>query len=261
MAKKYLDLLGLTAYDGKIKDYAEDVAETEASNAVSNHNNDVNAHSTLLNGYVPTTRTIAGNPLTANISAAELTAALSEATQSLKGLLSYADKKKIDDLWAIFDNGNESFVDTLTEIMEIFQNYPEGADLVTQLATKADKATTYTKTEVDNIANTKVDNVTGKGLSTNDYTTTEKTKLTGIDAGAQVNTVASVAGKTGAVTLAKADVGLGSVQNYDVATQAQAEAGTASDLYMTPIRTKQAIEKLADITESITETEINSLFV
>ena len=38
-------------------------------------------------------------------------------------------------------------------------------------------------------------------------------KLAGIEAGAQVNTVSSVAGKTGAVTLAKADVGLSNVDN------------------------------------------------
>lgn len=35
--------------------------------------------------------------------------------------------------------------------------------------------------------NDKVDKVTGKGLSTNDYTTDEKNKLNGIEAGAQVN--------------------------------------------------------------------------
>ena len=59
----------------------------------------------------------------------------------------------------------------------------------------------------------KVDKVQGKGLSTNDYTDAEKTKLAGIQAGAQVNTVTSVAGKTGAVTLQKGDVGLGNVDN------------------------------------------------
>ena len=59
----------------------------------------------------------------------------------------------------------------------------------------------------------KVDIVAGKGLSTNDYTTTEKNKLAGIESGAQVNTVTSVAGKTGEVTLAKGDVGLGNVDN------------------------------------------------
>lgn len=37
--------------------------------------------------------------------------------------------------------------------------------------------------------NNKVDKVSGKGLSTNDYTTPEKTKLAGIEAGAEVNAV------------------------------------------------------------------------
>lgn len=65
----------------------------------------------------------------------------------------------------------------------------------------------------------KVDKVSGKGLSTNDYTTAEKEKLSGIEAGAQVNAVTSVAGKTGAVTLDKADVGLGNVDNTSDASK------------------------------------------
>lgn len=48
-------------------------------------------------------------------------------------------------------------------------------------------------------------------LFLNMLTTEQITKLDGIEAGAQVNTVTSVAGKTGAVTVTKADVGLGSV--------------------------------------------------
>lgn len=59
----------------------------------------------------------------------------------------------------------------------------------------------------------KQDSESGKGLSTNDYTTAEKQKLAGIEAGAQVNTVTSVAGKTGAVALDKSDVGLGNADN------------------------------------------------
>ncbi|MGR7921936.1 phage tail-collar fiber domain-containing protein [Zobellella denitrificans] len=46
-------------------------------------------------------------------------------------------------------------------------------------------------------------------------------------------------------SVTKAQVGLGSVQNYPVATQAEAEAGTASNRYMTPLRVKQAIGKFA----------------
>lgn len=59
----------------------------------------------------------------------------------------------------------------------------------------------------------KVDKVEGKVLSSNDYTDEDKSKLAGIESGAQVNSVTSVAGRTGDVTLAKADVGLGNVDN------------------------------------------------
>ena len=42
------------------------------------------------------------------------------------------------------------------------------------------------------VTSTKVDMVSGKGLSTNDYTTEDKTKLAGIDAGAQANVITGV---------------------------------------------------------------------
>jgi len=50
----------------------------------------------------------------------------------------------------------------------------------------------------------------GNGL----MSSTDKTKLDGMEAGAQVNTVNSVAGKTGDVTLNGSDVGLGNVTNH-----------------------------------------------
>lgn len=50
-------------------------------------------------------------------------------------------------------------------------------------------------------------------LDTNAFTDAEKSKLAGVAAGAQVNTVDSVAGKTGVVTLTKTDVGLSNVDN------------------------------------------------
>ena len=40
--------------------------------------------------------------------------------------------------------------------------------------------------------NNKVDKVTGKGLSTNDFTTAEKTKLAGIETGAEVNEIDTI---------------------------------------------------------------------
>lgn len=66
-----------------------------------------------------------------------------------------------------------------------------------------------TKTALDN----KVDKVTGKGLSTNDFTTAEKNKLSGIESGAQVNTITGVKGnaessyRTGNVNLTPANIG------------------------------------------------------
>lgn len=74
----------------------------------------------------------------------------------------------------------------------------------------------------------KVDKEPGKGLSTNDYTNAEKTKLTGIETGAEVNDVKSVAGKTGAVTLAVADVG--GLQDALNARATTADVGTKSSL-------------------------------
>jgi hypothetical protein len=47
-------------------------------------------------------------------------------------------------------------------------------------------------TGVKTLLNGKVDKVSGKALSTNDYTTTEKNKLSGIATGAQVNVIESV---------------------------------------------------------------------
>ena len=49
----------------------------------------------------------------------------------------------------------------------------------------------YVWSKIKAITNTKVDKVSGKGLSTNDYTTTEKTKLEGIETGATKTTIDS----------------------------------------------------------------------
>lgn len=65
------------------------------------------------------------------------------------------------------------------------------------------------KTDIDN----KVAKVEGKGLSTEDYTSAEKTKLSGIEAGAQVNTVTGIKGdvetayRQGQVNITPANIG------------------------------------------------------
>ena len=80
----------------------------------------------------------------------------------------------------------------------------------------ADKPiSTATQTALNN----KVDKVTGKGLSSEDYTSAEKTKLSGIESGAQVNTITGIKGssessyRTGNVSISPANIGLGNVDN------------------------------------------------
>lgn len=46
-------------------------------------------------------------------------------------------------------------------------------------------------------------------------------------------------------SVSKSDIGLGSVSNYGVATESEAEAGTSDTKYMTPKKTKEAIDALA----------------
>lgn len=81
----------------------------------------------------------------------------------------------------------------------------------------------------------KVDKEEGKGLSANDYTDAEKSKLSQIEAGAQKNAVTSVAGRSGAVVLAKSDVGLSNVDNTSdlnkpVSTATQSALDDKADL-------------------------------
>ena len=71
----------------------------------------------------------------------------------------------------------------------------------------------------------KVDKIAGMGLSSNDYTTEEKNKLSGIEPGAQRNTINGIKGeaessyRTGEVNITKANIGLNNVPN--VATNDQ----------------------------------------
>lgn len=61
-----------------------------------------------------------------------------------------------------------------------------------ELGSTVDLSSYYTKTETDTLLGNKVDKVSGKGLSTNDFTTELKNKLDGIASGAQVNVIESI---------------------------------------------------------------------
>lgn len=82
------------------------------------------------------------------------------------------------------------------------------------------------------------------------YTSTEATKLSGVESGAQVNTVTSVASKTGAVSLVKADVGLSNVDNTSDLSK------PISTLTQTALDDKPSYSELADVAYSGSKADI-----
>lgn len=72
--------------------------------------------------------------------------------------------------------------------------------------------------------------------------TTHVSKLDGIETGAQKNTVTSVSGKTGAVTISKSDVGLGSVNNVAIS---QAQVTKINELNYTRSMTQEQYDGLS----------------
>lgn len=98
------------------------------------------------------------------------------------------------------------------KVAGIVNSAPETLDTLNELATALGNDPNFATTVATEIG-TKVDKVSGKGLSTNDYTTTEKNKLSGIAAGAEVNqnafsnvtvgtTTIAADGKTDTLTIA-----------------------------------------------------------
>jgi len=146
----------------------------------------------IKSNYVKKTRTILGIDLSDDILLGEFKTALGNATESLDGLMSSVDKSRLNALHALLGTEEDSneVVDTINEILSIFNNYPEGADILTALAGKVDK-------------------VSGKGLSTNDYTDIEKNKVASAKTHADI-----VSGNPHGTT--KDNIGLGNVINPSV---------------------------------------------
>lgn len=146
-----------------------------------------NLQSDLANRVLKST-TIMGINLQDDITLAEVKTAIGEATSSLSGLMSAQDKQNLDTLVALLETDDaDTVVNTIAEILQIFDAYPEGASLVTALAGKVDKEQ-------------------GKVLSTNDYDNTEKQNVAAAYTHSQITS-----GNPHQVT--KSDLGLGKVEN------------------------------------------------
>lgn len=72
---------------------------------------------------------IAGLPIGDGITMNALVNQLRTATDNDKGLMSAVDKGRLDTLYQILTDNEESWVDTIHEILEILENYPEGTNL------------------------------------------------------------------------------------------------------------------------------------
>lgn len=150
-------------------------------------------------------------------------------------------KKMIDDRIGEVIDGAPEELDTLKEIaLELEKNQSGVSTILKKLEAKIDKtqitddlsvrsnkivlsssAVAEALDNFDSYVNTslkeKVDNVNGKGLSSNDFTDVDKQKLDAIEDGAEKNKVTSVNGMTGAVTIEAGNVDLsGYAKNTDI---------------------------------------------
>ena len=135
---------------------------------------------------------------------------------------------------------------------------------------------------IDKLVDKKVDKESGKHLSTNDYTTTEKNKLAGIESGAQKNTVTGIKGnaessyRTGNVNLTPANIGaaaashthtIANVTNLQSTLDgkaAKSHTHSASEItdFPSKVKTLQAADILsAEPTETTTMHTVNGVSV
>ena len=163
-------------------------------------------------------------------------------------------KKMIDDRIGEVIDGAPEELDTLKEIAtELEKNQSGVSTIIKKLEEKIDKTQVTDDLSVrsnkivlsssavaeafdnfDSYVNTrineKVDNVNGKGLSSNDFTDVDKRKLDAIEDGAQKNTVTSVNGMTGNVTIEAGNVDLsGYAKTSDIADFKRCKVLTQSE--------------------------------
>lgn len=103
-------------------------------------------------------------------------------TVSSDGLMAATDKSKLDNSYT--KSQVESAISTA--INNLINGSPGALDTLQELATAMGNDPNFASTMTNALAN-KVDKVTGKQLSTEDFTTAQLTKLNGIAAGAQTN--------------------------------------------------------------------------
>lgn len=149
------------------------------------------------------------------------------------------------------NNASEA-IDNFNEILRFLSGITDTQTLEGLLANIRSDMQTY--------LSQKVDKESGKQLSTNDYTTEDKNKLAGIEAGAQVNTITGVKGnnessyRTGNVNLTPANIGAAAASHTHNASEI-----TSGTLSIDRIADKSITkEKLAD---GVLEAIISTIYI
>lgn len=111
---------------------------------------------------------------------AEIERIIPTATDADNGFMSKEDKKRLNVLYSLLGEEADAnkVVDTIREILDIFDKYPEGSNIITALSQKVDNTTFNNAIQGINVElSNKVNKDGNKVLSTNDFTNTYKTKV------------------------------------------------------------------------------------
>lgn len=212
MAKKYVSLSRLSTFLDNLKNIfvsKTDVNAELAKKADSSHTHSIgdttNLQSTL-DGKVPTSRTINSKPLSANI------------TLSASDVGAAPSSHNHDDRYY-----TETEIDTkLAGKSDTTHNHDTKYDSKGSASAVQENLDVVSDTLNDHTSNTDIH-----------FTALERTKLSGIATGAQVNTVTGVKGgsestyRTGNINITKANIGLGNVDNTADANKSVKHATSA----------------------------------
>lgn len=181
MAKKYLDSNGLSHFWTKIKAYITSVLPVASSTTPK------------MDGTATTgseTAFAKGDHIHPTDTSRAPTSHASSGTTYGKGTNGNYGHVKLSDATAgteaAASGGTAATPKAVKDALDAAKSYADGLDTgVSDVKVDGTSVVTGGVAAVD--LSGKVDKVTGKGLSTNDYTTAEKTKLSGIASGAEVN--------------------------------------------------------------------------
>ena len=202
-----LDLSGYLTEHQSLADYATktelNTQKTDLETAISNTE-------TTLRGEITQAASNANSYTDTKVSRENLVSTIGNASTTLEGLLTSEDKRRLDALYAVLGEttDEDSFVNTINEILAIFNNYPEGVDLVSALNGKlnvSDVVNNLTSEETSKPLSAKQGKVLSGAIATEEERatgreneveakiTTETNRATGVEATLQssINTLSS----------------------------------------------------------------------